>query len=74
MNAVKSLAIFALLLGSTSLTAAQGQGSSGPDGMTSAAAADNPPAPKHHKHMYMSARSSHHKTLKTSQQPAKQPR
>ena len=73
MIAAKSLAIFALLFGSTSLAAAQAQGSGGPDGMTSAAAADNPPAPKHHKHMYMSAKSSHHKTLKTRQQQLKQP-
>jgi hypothetical protein len=35
---------------------AQAQGSSGPDGMSAAAAADNPPAPKHHKKMYMSAK------------------
>jgi hypothetical protein len=40
----------------TSLAMAQAQGSSGPDGMSAAAAADNPPAPKHHKKMYMSAK------------------
>jgi F0F1-type ATP synthase membrane subunit c/vacuolar-type H+-ATPase subunit K len=46
----------ALILGATSLAMAQAQGSSGPDGMSAAAAADNPPAPKHHKKMYMSAK------------------
>jgi hypothetical protein len=66
MIGVKSLVIIALLVGSTSLSVAQAQGSSGPDGMTSAAAADNPPAPKHHKHMYMSAKGVHKKgTQKT---------
>ncbi len=67
MTTIKGLAMIALLVGSTSLAMAQASGSSGPDGMSTAAAADNPPAPKHHKKTYMSAKGSHHKkgTLKT---------
>ena len=66
MTAVKSLTITTLLVASTSLAMAQAQGSSGPDGMSAAAAADNPPAPKHHKKVYMSAKSSgvHKKVFK----------
>ena len=57
MTILKTAAIAAaILVGGTALVNAQAQGSSGPDGMSAAAAADNPPSPKHHKKMYMSAK------------------
>jgi hypothetical protein len=51
---------------STSLAMAQAQGSSGPEGMSTAAAADNPPPLKHHKKMCMSAKGggAHKKVVK----------
>jgi hypothetical protein len=61
----------ALIIGVTSLAMAQAQGSGGPDGMSTAAAADNPPLPKRHKKMYMSAKGGHHKALKSGQQQPK---
>jgi hypothetical protein len=77
MTTLKTLTIAtALIAGGTSLAMAQAGGSSGPDGQvtTAASAADNPPAPRHHhQKMYLSAKGSHHKTLKTGQQQPKQP-
>jgi hypothetical protein len=82
MTVLKTVMIAAAVVaGATSLAKAQAGGSGGPDGQltTAAGAADNPPSPKHasgtkhHKQMYMSVKSTRHKTLKTSQQPSKQP-
>jgi len=60
MTILKTAAMIAAatLVGGTTLANAQAQGSSGPDGMSTAAAADNPPPTKHHKKMYMSAKGS----------------
>ena len=68
MTTLKSLMIVgALLVGTTSLAMAQAEGSSGPDGQlaTSAGAADNPRAARHHgiRHhrMYMMSVNRTHK-------------
>ncbi|MFZ2078262.1 MAG: hypothetical protein WAV38_16730 [Xanthobacteraceae bacterium] len=83
MNTVKSLAIVALLVGGSSLAMAQ-NGPPGP-GVNPASNVGQSAAPQTgaasgtritHRtthHMYMSARGSHHKTLKTGQPLPKQP-
>jgi hypothetical protein len=83
MTTAKSLAIVALLFGGTSLALAQTAPTTGGSppaavttGLNGAAAykATTPSAhaTKHHKKMYMSAKGSHHKTLKPGQQMPKQ--
>jgi hypothetical protein len=55
-NLKTAMVAAAIFVGGPTLVMAQAQGSSGPDGMSTAAAAEDPPSPKHHKKMYMSAK------------------
>jgi len=70
MTTRKGLVLITLLMGSTSLATAQSPAIPHPNPMATAAVHTATPQ---HKHSYMSAKSSHNKTLKTAQQQPKQP-